>query len=128
MDEKIKSRVIILLGVLVLIFFISTVRSCSYSKVQRNNLNEEKSKRWDLEQNVLSLKKEMNSKQEQLDSAVNALEAEKNAHEATSKALEEEKASKENLKKEMEKLTKLKEALEEDLKEALVENKSGKNK
>jgi len=122
MEENIKNRVILILAILAIIFFMGAVRSCGTEgklKTTLIELDKEKAISWDAQQQMNALKKEK-------DALAKELEDLKNENETTKKALVQEQLVSESLKGELEKVTKLKEKLEEDLKEALVKGKSAK--
>lgn len=122
MEESIKNRLILILVVLTIIFFMGTIRSCSTArklKVTLFELDKEKSASWDSEQKINELKKAKDAREKELTDV-------KAAHEITQKALLQEQLVSKSLKEELERVVKLKEKLEEDLKEALVQ--SGKSK
>jgi len=109
MEELDKNRIIIILAILSLILFLTTVKSSLQATRLKNKLNQEMSVRFDLEEARLKIEQKQRSLEE-------ALREEQASRQAAEKALLETKA-------ELEKMTELKEALEEDLKEALVRNK-----
>ncbi|MDD2689773.1 MAG: hypothetical protein PHT41_06465 [Candidatus Omnitrophica bacterium] len=128
MEENIKNRVILILGVLTILFFIVTINSCNNAYRQKTARDKEMATRLDLEERMNKFSQEKNSIVEKLKTAESALEEEKAAAEATKKALVQEQLINQSLKEELQKVTKLKDALEEDLKEALVRSKSTKPK
>ncbi len=124
MEESIKNRVILALGILTIIFFMGTIRSCSGElKLKRTvaDLDKEKASSWDAEQKMGEFKKEKGVLQKELEEA-------KAAYESSRKALLQEQLINQSLKEELRKVAKLKDALEENLKEALVEGKPSKSK
>lgn len=124
MEEGIKSRIILILAILTAIFFVGTLHSCVTSaklKSALSELNKEKAVSWDAEQKMSDLKEQKASADKQLEDA-------KGEAGAAQKALLQEQLVTNSLKEELEKITRLKEKLEEDLKEALVENKSKSKK
>jgi len=125
MEEAVRNRVILILGVLTIIFFVTTVSSCS--NAYRNKLARDKEimKRMDLEEKVSKLSQEKTKQNENLNSLQKDMEGEKADYEETKKALVEERLVNQSLKEELIKVTKLKEALEEDLKKALIQAKAG---
>lgn len=121
MGEAVKSRIILILSVLTVIFFIGTIGSCGSARKQKIAKDKEMATRLDLEENTGKLESQIASLSQQL-------QQEEVAHETTRKALLQEQLLNETLKEELEKVTKLKEALEEDLKEALIKGKPSRNK
>lgn len=128
MEESIKNRVILILGILTIIFFIGTVGSCSNAAHLKSSRDKEMATRLDLEEKISKFVQEKQSIETMVNSLSQELEEEKAAHQATKKALLQEQLVNQSLKEELVKVTKLKEALEEDLKEALVTGKSTRTK
>lgn len=128
MEESVKSRVILILAILAVLFFVVTINSCNNAYQQKAARDKEMAKRLDLEEKMNKFSQEKNSITEKLKTAEKALEEEKAAADATKKALVQEQLINQSLKEELQKVTKLKEALEEDLKEALTRSKSAKPK
>lgn len=126
MEESIQNRIIVVLAILSLIFFIGTVNSCSSASRQRGAFSREMSARLDLEEKMSKLAQEKIVLEERLKERDNQLEEEKSIHQATKKTLTQEQLVNKTLKEELQKITELKEALEEDLKEALLSAKSTK--
>ncbi len=121
MEEAIRNRIILILSILTVIFFIGTVSSCGAARNQKIRRDKEMATRLDLEEKVSKLENKIaNLTQE--------IQQEKAAHEATRKALLEVQLISQTANEELQKVTKLKEALEEDLKDALVKGKSSKSK
>lgn len=120
MEENIKNRVILILAILSLIFLMGTLRSCGTSnklKATLMQLDKEKSVSWDSEQKINEFKKAKADLEKELEGV-------KADNDATKKVLLQEQLVSQSLKDELEKVTKLKEALETDLKEALVRDKT----
>ena len=120
MEENIKNRVILILAILSIIFFMGAIRSCSTAKKLKMTLIEldkEKAVSWDSEQKMNELKKGKAALTKELEDT-------KTENEATQKVLLQEQLVSQSLKEELQKVTKLKETLEDDLKDALVKNKA----
>ena len=128
MEESLKNRVILILGILTVIFFIGTLGSCSSSLRNKNSRDKEMAARMELEEKMSKFSQDKTTIEKQLASVAQQLEEEKAGHQASKKALLQEQLVNQSLKEELQKVTKLKEALEEDLKEALVTSKSSKPK
>lgn len=124
MEESIKNRAILILGILTAIFFISTVGSCSNTSRLRSSRDKEMTTRLDLEEKMSKFMQEKQGLEKKIKELAEGLDAERAGHQATQKALLQEQLVNQSLKEEITKVTKLKEALEEDLKEALVTSKS----
>ena len=128
MEESLKNRVIMVLAILALIFFIGMIKSCSDSGRYKINGNNEMRTRIDCEEKLNNFSKEKAAIEKKVNAATEVLEEERVALTAAKKALLQEQLVSQSLKEEIEKITKLKEALEEDLKEALVKIKAEKTK
>lgn len=124
MEESFRNRVILILSLLALIFFIGTVHSCSNARQQKFGRNKEMAARLDLEEKLSKLVQEKNIVDTKLAAVSKDLEAEKTSCESAKKLLVQEQLVNQSLKEEIEKVVKLKEALEEQLKDVLVKNSS----
>jgi hypothetical protein len=124
MEEGIKDRIIMALVILNVIFLILAVGSCNDNRKQRKLKDQELSTRLDIEKQMADYTKLKTELEVALKTNQQTLEEERVGQEATRKALLQEQLINKSLKEELEKITKLKEALEEDLKEALVEKTS----
>lgn len=128
MEESLKDRIILILLTLTVIFFIGTVSSCSSAIRSKANRDKEMLARIELEERISKFTQDKTAVDSRLNSISSELEAEKSAHEATKKTLLQEQLVNQSLKEELQKITKLKEALEEDLKDALVKGKAARSK
>lgn len=128
MEENIKNRIILILAIFILILFIGSISSCNNTFRHRAARDKEMAARLDLEEKLNKSLQEKTVLDEKIKSIEAQAQEEKTVHQVTKKALLQEQLVNQSLKEELVKVTKLKEALEEDLKEALVEVKSGKNK
>lgn len=128
MEENIKNRVILIISVIAVIFFLLSVNSCVGARGQKIALDKEKASSWDLEQKMSKFVQEKKTLEAKLNALLKDLETEKAGHEITKKALAQEEMINSSLQEELQKITKLKVALEEDLKEALVAAKAAKPK
>lgn len=120
MEENLKTRLIIILGILTIIFFISTIGSCSSAARQKSLREKEMMTRLDSEEKLSKFQQEKQALDAKLTSVNQALEEEKAGLGAAKKALLQEQLVNQSLKDELQKVDKIKEALEEDLKEALA--------
>jgi len=127
-DAAVKNRIMQVLGVLCLIFFVMALRSCSGERQQKLAREKEMSGRMDAEEKINKANQEKVSLEEKLKAKEKELEEERSALEATKKALSQEQLINQSLKEELQKVTKLKDALEEDLKDALVSGRVPKPK
>lgn len=128
MEETLKNRIILILGLLTVIFFIGTASSCSNAQRQKVARDKEMAIRLDLEEKMNKFGQEKLALEKKLNTLSQELAEVQAAGETTQKALLQEQLVNESLKKEVLKVTKLKEKLEEDLKEALVADKSSRSK
>lgn len=128
MEESIKNRIILILTILTVMFFLGTVGSCNNARQLKLNRDKEMIARLDLEEKLNKFTQERTASEEKIKTLTQELAEEKAAHEATSKALLQEQLVNQSLKEELQKVNKLKEALEEDLKEALITDKPTKSK
>ncbi|MCX5706760.1 MAG: hypothetical protein NTW13_03755 [Candidatus Omnitrophica bacterium] len=122
----IKDRAIAILAILTLMLFVFNIGSCSNAYRQKVARDKEMAQRLDLEEKMGKFNQEKSSLSDKLKAKEKELEEEKVVCEATKKALAQEQLVGQSLKDELQKVTKLKEALEENLKEALVANKKSK--
>ena len=116
MDEGLKNRIILILGILCIILLIGNISSCSNALKQKVARDKEMFSRLDLEERMSKFTNEKAALEKQI-------EEEKAAVEAMKKDLVREQVVNQTLKDELEKVTKLKDTLEENLKEALVKKK-----
>jgi uncharacterized protein YlxW (UPF0749 family) len=120
MEESLKSRVILILGITTIIFFIFAVGSCGNASRMKGARDKEMATRLDLEEKMSKYTQDKTRLDDKLKNTASALEEEKNAHQATKKTLLQEQLVSQSLKEEILKVTKLKEALEDDLKKCLA--------
>ena len=120
MDQKLKDKVIISLSVLSVVLFISTVSSCNNSLRQKKARDKEMYSRIDFEEKASKVSQEQSKLVLELKSIRKELESEKASLEVAKKALVQEQMINQSLKEELQKVTKAKEALEDNLKEALT--------
>jgi biopolymer transport protein ExbB/TolQ len=123
-DENLKTRLLLILGILSVILLFTSINSCNSARVQESKRRNEVEQRLDSEEKADSSLKQLNAVQEQLKTAGAKEQEVLQELDTAKKALLQEQMVNQSLKGEIEKLSKLKEALEEDLKEALF--KSGK--
>jgi uncharacterized protein YlxW (UPF0749 family) len=108
MEDAIKNRLILILSILSVILFISTIASCSNAYKQRSARDKEMVSRLDLEEKIAKSSQEKNTMSDKIKSADKKLEEEKAAHEVTKKALLQEQLMNQSFKEELAKVTKLK--------------------
>ena len=126
MEESLKNRIILILSILTVILFIGLISSCNNTYRQKLARDKEMSSRLDMEEKMGKFSQEKSVIEEKLKASQKELDEEKAAHQATGKALVQEQLVNISLKEELTKVTRLKEALEEDLKEALTVGKKSK--
>lgn len=128
MEEVVKNRIILILSVLMIIFFIGAMGSCSNARKIKAECDKEIFNRLDVEEKMNNLIHEKADIEEKLNGVIRKLAEETTACQLAKKMLLQEQLISKNLNEELQKMTELKEALEEDLKEALVANKPVKPK
>ena len=126
MEESLKNRIILILSILTVILFIGLISSCNNTYRQKLARDKEMSSRLDMEEKMGKFFQEKSIIDEKLKASQKELDEEKAAHQATGKALVQEQLVNISLKDELVKVTRFKEALEEDLKEALTAGKKSK--
>lgn len=127
-EDAVKNRIILIIGTLCLIFFFWAIGAHSEIGKYKSNLQEELRKRIEIEEQNAGFAKEKSTLEGNIKQLSSQVEEEKAAHQATKKALVEEQSSNAGLKEEIEKITRLKEALEDDLKEALMKDQQKQKK
>ena len=126
--EAFKNRVVVILGVLNIIFLLVAVNSCMQGKKCIDVKHKEEILRYDKEQELNKISNEKSAIEEKLRRAETDVTQGKASAETAQKALLQEQLVNKSLKAEIDKLSKLKDALEQDLKNALVSGKSEKPK
>jgi len=119
MEESLRTRIVLIFAISSALFLIIAVGSCSSAHRMQIVRDSEMARRLDLEEKLSKLQQE----NALLTEKMKAKDKELNEGQATNKALVQEQLVNQSLKEELAKVTKLKEALEEDLKEALVSGK-----
>lgn len=102
--------------------------SCNNARLQQIEKNKQAVKAFDLEERLSKTTKDGSLLTEQLQDAQKALEKEQAEHAATNKVLAQEQLMNQSLKEEIQKVTKAKDALERDLKQALISEKPERKK
>jgi len=123
MIEAVKNRIILILSILTVVFFITTINSCTETQRQKQDKNREIFQRMELEEKSNKLSQEKSDLQNKLNNLQQETEELKAKLDTTQKALLQEELINKSLKEELDKITKLKDRLEEDLKEALTKSK-----
>lgn len=120
MDEKLKTRAIIALGLFSLILVIVSMNSFGKNRSQEQKWRREAALRMDAEEKAQKSSQEAESLSSQLKKNQETLQENGRELETVKKSLLQEQMVNQNLKAELDKLSRLKQALEEDLKEALI--------
>lgn len=128
MDEGIKNRIIIILGILCVILFISTISSCSSAYRQKLARDKEMASRLDTEEKLSNFAQAKSALEKKNDALSRDLESQKKELLETKNSLTQEQLVNKSLNEDLQKVTKLKEKLEENLKEALVAADAAKTK
>jgi hypothetical protein len=123
-----KNRIVIVLGILNVIFLLIAVNSCTQGKKYLDVKRREEIKRYDAEQELNKIAGDKQAIESKMQKAEAALAQASADAETAQKALLQEQLINKSLKAEIEKVSKLKDALEQDLKNALVSGKSEKPK
>ncbi len=124
MEDNLKGRLILVLGILSLIFLLLWVSSCNDVRKFKDARDKEMNTRLESEQKLVEFDKLKSGLEDKIKKVQQELAQDKASLEATRKSLVQEQLISGSLKSELEKISRLKEALEEDLKEALVKGKS----
>lgn len=123
MNDLLKNKPLLALAVAGVVLLVITVSSCNSAASYRRMYNEEYGKRMDAEESSHRQEKEFASLQGRTAALEGELAQEKTARQTAETALLQERLVNESLKKELEKVTRMKEALEQDLKQALLSGK-----
>lgn len=126
--DVLKNRIVIILGILNVIFLLVAVNSCTQGKKCIDVKRREEIKRYDAEQELSKISNEKVSIEARIQKAEATLAEATATIETTQKALLQEQLVNKSLKTEIEKVSRLKDALEQDLKNALVAGKSAQPK
>jgi len=126
--DALKNRIVIVLGVLNVIFLLIAVNSCSQSKKCIDVKRKEEIMRYDAERELNRVSSDKAAFEEKMLKAEAALAQASGAAESAQNALTQEQLVNKSLKAEIAKLSRLKDALEQDLKNALGSGKSEKSR
>ncbi len=117
MKADVKNKIVLVLGLLTIIFFIASIRFYQDTVEQKKLLNQERRMRMGLEEGVSDLSNQNADLEQEINQLEKMLNQEKVAHQTTQQTLNQEISK---LKEELAKVTKLKQKLEENLGEALI--------
>lgn len=123
MEGVVKNRIIAILTILGIIFFLLWLTASSTASKQKANASSKAALSMELEEKNVKLEKEKAGLADELKNAQAQLTEERAAHEAAKKALSQEQIAEQVLKVELERVMRLKDVLEKDLKEALAGQK-----
>jgi hypothetical protein len=126
--DVLKNRLAVILGILNVILLLVAVNSCSQSRMSIDVKRKEELKRYDAEKELNKLSSDKLRIEDEMKKLSGEMAREKVDLESAQKALLQEQLINKSLKGELEKLSKLKDALEQDLKNALVSGKSERPK
>ena len=115
-ESGLKNRVIIILTIICAILFLVTVGSCSNARRQSLSRENERGKRFELEEKFSSFNEEKADLEEQLNTAKADLQDQETKYHELEDELTQEHQRTEELQEELEKISALKDAQEADLK------------
>jgi septal ring factor EnvC (AmiA/AmiB activator) len=122
-EENLKGRLILILGISNAIFILLFFGSCNNGNKFKTARDKEMNIRLEAEQKLDEFTKQKTVLEEKISKVQQDLEQERAEMQSTKKTLAQEQMVSNSLKAELEKINRLKETLEEDLKEALVKGK-----
>jgi succinate dehydrogenase/fumarate reductase flavoprotein subunit len=125
---NIKNQLVLILGILCVLFLIVAVSSCQEKSRFKKAKEKEINLRFDVEEQLKKVMDEKAAFEAKAKQLAQALEQQKSLAETAQKALVQEQLVNTSLKNEIVKISRLKDALEEDLKNALVAGKTDKNR
>jgi len=126
MDEALKNRIVIILAILSTVFFFSTLSSCNSAIRQKAARDKEMAARLALEEKTSKYAQEKSALEEKAKAKEKQAQELKAALDTAMKALVQDQLVSQSLKEELQKVTKLKETLEEELRQGLVNGKKPK--
>jgi septal ring factor EnvC (AmiA/AmiB activator) len=126
--DVLKNRLAVILGILNVILLLVAVNSCSQRRMSIDVKHKEELKRYDAEKELNKVSGDKLRIEDSLKKLAGEMEQARTDLESAKKALLQEQLINKSLKGELEKLSKLKDALEQDLKNALVSGKSERPK
>jgi len=126
LNDALKNRTVIILGILLVVFFFSTVSSCNSARHQEASWKKEKAARFALEEKMSKFSQDKSTLEEKAKAKEKEAQELTVTLENTNKSLLQEQLINQSLKEELQKVTKLKEELEDDLKQAKEDGKRPK--
>jgi hypothetical protein len=127
-EETLKNRLILILGILTVIFFCLSVSSCLNAQRHKTQRDKEMLTRLDLEEKMSKQGQEKQALEKKIAALAQELAQEKTTQDTSEKELIQARAIIQSLRDELTKVIKLKDKLEDDLKEALVSAKTAQTK
>ena len=124
MEESLKNRIILILGIFSLMCVVVAVASCNNSMQQDAKRKTEILKRMTAEESLSNLSRDKDLSQKKIEALTKEASTAKAELETLKKSFTQEQLVSQSLKEDVLKLTKLKEKLESDLKEALIAARS----
>lgn len=128
MAETLKSKLVLLLALLCLLFILASIKSCSNATLQKKRVREEMTTRLDLEEKMSGALRDKSLAEEKLKVKEKELAEETASRQEAQKALAQEQSMSQGLKNELQKMSDLKNSLEEQLKACKAGGKSEKRK
>ena len=128
MEDAVKTRAILILGILSAILLFSTISANFAANKCKADMQKELGGKIAAEEKLDAALKEKSNWQANIDNLQKQLDGERAAKEAGGKSLAQEQLVNQSLRDELEKVTKLKEKLEENLKDVLVSKPESKKK
>ncbi len=128
MEESLRSRLVLILAIFTILFFLVAIGSCSNAHRYKLVRDKEMTSRLEVEEKMNKMLQEKASLEEKLKKQEKEFEEVRAAFEAVKKTLVQEELINQSLREELAKVVKLKEAIEEDFKDALVKSKQEKPK
>jgi septal ring factor EnvC (AmiA/AmiB activator) len=122
-EDNLRGRLVLVLGILSVIFLLLWVASCNDVRKFKVARDKEMNIRLESEQKLDEFTKQKTGLEDKINKVQQELAQEKAELQTTKKTLIQEQLISNSLKAELEKISRLKEALEEDLKDALVKGK-----
>ena len=126
MEDSLKNRILIILAILSSVFFFCTLSSCNSAMRQKAGRDKEMAARLQLEEKMNKFSQERSALEEKVKAKEKEAEEVKVTLEAAKQVLVQEQLVNQGLKEELQKVTKLKETLDEELRQALVNGKKTK--
>lgn len=128
MAESLRSKIVILLILLCLLFLLSSIKSCGNAYRQKSARDREMANRLDLEEQMSGVLKDKAMAEEKLKARTKELTEQTAERKAVQLALAQEQSISASLKKELERATEQKNLIEEELKACRAEASAEKHR